>query len=329
MKKFCCKIKSEVRSRLQNAIFQTKRFCSFGIWLFGICSLVFGAGNLNSVYAGDKIVAIVNNDIITQKDLEEFTNFMRLQLSKNYNGGELEDKVNSMKQDLLEKLMEDRLILNEAKKNNIKIDENRIKAKINDIKKHYSSDMEFQQELTQQGLVQADLETRIREQLLMYGVIEQKIRDKITVRPDEVTDFYNNHKQEFLSPEEREVLVVTLENEDQANAFSFDLRNGKKLEDLSVRYPITVDKFESARIGELRKDIEDIVFKLGLGEVSRPIKIEDKFYIFRLDNIVPARQLALPEVQDKINAFLFEQKMQEKLANWLQELKSQSYIKVM
>ena len=67
-------------------------------------------------YAQDKIVAVVNNDIITRKDLSDFMNFMRMQLSHQYKGKELDAKVAETKRGLLDKLIEDHLILQEAKK---------------------------------------------------------------------------------------------------------------------------------------------------------------------------------------------------------------------
>ncbi|MCM8781050.1 MAG: SurA N-terminal domain-containing protein, partial [Candidatus Omnitrophica bacterium] len=91
-------------------------------------------------FAQNKIVAIVNNDVITQKDLEGFINFARIQLAAEYQGEELENKVQSLRPDLLDRLIDDRLLLQEAKNNNIKIDETRIKAKIEQIKRRYASD---------------------------------------------------------------------------------------------------------------------------------------------------------------------------------------------
>lgn len=302
------------------------------LWKIFLCfifavSLQFTVYSLQ-LFAKDKIIAVVNNDIVTQKDLNDFINFMRMQLSKEYEGKELEKRIQSMKLDLLDRLIEDRLILQEAKKNNIKCDEDRVKARINEIKRHYTSEVEFQNDLAKQGLVQADIESKIREQLLMYNIVEQKVRDKIVVRPDEVTDFYNKNIKEFHTGEERELEVIVLENEDLARTLVYNLKSGQKLEDLATRYPITVNQLKARHGEELRKDIEDAVFKLTIGEISAPIKVDDKYYIFKLDNIIPSRQLTLSEVQDKIHNFLLEKKMQEELKEWLDELKKQSYIKV-
>jgi len=282
-------------------------------------------------FAEDKIVAIVNNEIITQKDLNDFLNFNRMQLFKEFNEQEVERRIQSMEKDLLEKLIEDRLILQEAKKNNVKIDEFKIKARIAETKKHYPSDAEFQNDLAKQGLVQADLEKRIREQLLMYTIVEQSVQSKVMVRPEEVTDFYNNNTKEFISPEKRdlEIIILDSDKEDLAKEFLTNFKSGQKLEDLAKKYFFTKDTLKSKRRGELRQDIEDVVFKMGVGEISEPVKVNDKYYVFILNNIMPSKQLTLSEAQDKIHAYLFENKMQEQLAKWIDELRAKAYIKVM
>jgi len=281
------------------------------------------------IYAQDKIIAVVNNDVITQKDLVDFSNFMRMQLSKEYKGNALEIKIESIKNDLLDKLIEDRLILQEAKNNKILVDESRVKARINEIKKHYPTDSEFQSDLAKQGMVQADLEKKIREQFLMRNIIDLKIKSKIIVRPDEVTNFYNENKKEFVTFEEKELDAITLENLDQANSFSYNLMRGEKLENLAMRYPVTINKINFSESTELKKEIESEVAKLKAGEVSSPVKIEDKYCVFRLNAIIPPKELTLIESQEKIYEFLFNSKMLEGLAKWLDELKKNSYIEIL
>ncbi len=70
------------------------------------------------------------------------------------------------------------------------------------------------------------------------------------------------------------------------------------------------------------------VFSLKPSETSSPIKIEDDYYVFKLENIIPPRQQNLSEVQDSIYNLLSEKKMQEGMAKWLDELKKQSYTKI-
>lgn len=296
--------------------------------IFLLFVLQLSANGLKTAYAQDKIIAVVNNDIITQKDLSDFLNFMRMQLAHKYEGRELEKQVNAAKPDLLNKLIEDRLILQEAKKSGIKADESRVREKIAEIKKHYGSDMDFQKDIAQQGIVQADLENKFRDQFLMYGIIEMKVRSKIVVRPEEVTAYYNGHPDDILTPEVRLITAISLENQDQADTFSYSLKSGQKLDDLVLRYPVTINKLEARKGEALRKDIESVVFKLGVGEVSEPVKIDEQYYVFKLDDILPPRKPTLTEAQDKIQAFLMDEKMQKEFNKWLDDIKKKSYIKI-
>jgi len=282
-----------------------------------------------SLYAQDKVVAIVNNEIITQKDLNDFLNFIRMQYSRELKGKALEEKVGSMKQDLLKRLIDERIMLQKAKDEKIIIEPARVKAKINEVKKRYSQESDFELDLAKQGLVEADLENKIREQMLVYYIIEQKVRSKIVIRPDEITNFYNQDKRQFLKPEERILTVIILQDEGLAKTVSYQLRLGTKIEDLAGKYAFTTDILSASKGQELRSEIEDTVFKLGIGEVSNPVEVDQQYYIFKLDNIIASQQMDLAQAQDKIQDFLIEKKLQKALAEWLDELKKQSYIKIL
>ena len=282
-----------------------------------------------SSFAQDSVVAIVNNDVITQKDLNDFLNFMRMQISAESKEKDLEEKVESMKLNLLQKLIEDRLILQEAKNLKMEIGRDRIKARIEDIKKKMGSDMEFQRSLKQQGLAQVDLESKIKDQFLMYNVIDYKIRSNIIVTPSEVTDFYEKNRNQFNSHEQRDFASIAIEDEKMANQVYSQLNAWQSFEQVAKKYSLEINKFSVNAEEGLRKDIADVIFKLNAGETSKPVKIGNLFYIFKVYIITPPHALSLSEAQETIHNFLFEKKMQERLGKWLNELKKSSYIKIL
>jgi len=298
-----------------------------GIFSLSLSWILF-FGSSNCLFAQDKIIAVVNNDVITQKDLNDFTNFMKMRTPEKNKAIWSKEKAETMKSDLLQRLIEDRLILQEAKKSKMSFDESRVKARIAEIKNSYSSEAEFQQALRKQGLVQADIEAKIKEQILMHNIVENKIHKNIVIRPDEVTSLYDKNKPDFVSPEERQLTVLTLESFDLAKNVASGLKNGEKPEDLATKYSARADQVKVSRKDELKKEIGVVVFKLNAMDVSEPVSIEGKYYVFRLDSILSARQMPLSEVQDKIYNYIFERKMQEELIKWLDELKNKSYIKI-
>lgn len=271
---------------------------------------------------------MVNNEIITQKDLNDFLNFTRMQYSRELSGKELEEKVNSVRQDLLQKLIEDKLMLQQAKAEKVTVEPSRVKAKINDIKRRYALESDLDRDLAKQGLVRADLESKIREQMLTFSIVDQKVRSKISVKPEEVTEFYNQNKRQFVKPEERLFTLIITRDEKSAKSLTYFLRAGEKPESLAERYVFTLDSLSVSSGQHLRSEIENTVFKLGLSEVSNPLELDGQYYIFILKEVLGSRQMTLSESQEKIQAYLFEKKMQEKLNIWLDELKKQSYIKI-
>ncbi|MCM8795333.1 MAG: peptidyl-prolyl cis-trans isomerase [Candidatus Omnitrophica bacterium] len=294
-----------------------------------IYSLTFLFFSFNSTgYPQDKIIAVVNSEVITQKDLDDFLNFMRMQLKTQYEEEELTNKIQSIETSLLERLIEDKLILQAAQKSKIRIDEARVKARLEEIKKRYGSDANFQEALMREGLTQSDIENKIREQFLMYTIIDEKIKKKIIINPKEVTDFYEKNIEEFRTPEVRQVSLIKVDSEEIARQIYESLKKEADLSKVAEEYAITLDRLDVTKTGELVKEIEDVVFSLEINRVSAPIKIRERFYIFKLDNITLPRQQSLTEVQDKIYAFLFDKKIQEELIRWLDELRRESYIQI-
>ncbi len=295
--------------------------------IFCILGIIFFL-NVN-VFAEEQIVAIVNNEIVTQKDLDGFLNYMRVKLSQQYSGEKLEEKIKEMKTDLLQRLIEDKLILQQARKENIKVDSNRIKGRINEIKKSYATDKDFQEALIDQGLSEADLSKRIEEQILNYAIIEQKVKDKIQVNPTEITEYYNANINDFGSTEQREFNSLTFTNEDDAYKVYKRLRYDEKtIEGLLKEFDFKVNKVTAKKGGELRKEFEDIVFSLQAKEMSKPIQLDDNYYIFQLLEIIPEQHLSLTEAQDTVYNLVMEKKMQEGVVKWLDELKKKAYIKI-
>lgn len=282
---------------------------------------------ISPAMAQDKIVAVVNNEIITQTDLDNFVNFTRIQMADKLSGSQLEEKISGMKADLLQRLIEDKLILQEAKKNNVRADESRVNSRVTEIKRRYPSEKHFQQSLADDGMVEANLVSKVRDQMLMYNIIDSKVRSKIVVNPVEITDFYNRNTAVFKTQEERRFQSLAFDSQDLAKSVYKQLRDGMDINEAAKKYLVTLSDLD-ARKTELKKEIEDVLFGLQVNEISQPVANQGKFYIFKLNTVIPPRQQTLAEVREQINNSLLERKMQESLAKWVEGLKKTAYIKI-
>jgi len=288
---------------------------SIGAFIMLVLFLVPGS----SCAAPDSIAAIVNKDIITLKELNDYAAFTGMQ--------EQGARVKS-RQELLAKLIEDRLILQEARRSGLKADEARVKARVEDIKSKYPSEAVFQQTLLEQGLVQSDLEEKISEQMLMYEVINKQVKSRVTVDPQEITSYFEEDKKLFKLPEQRSVEYIVTREEDKAAKFYAALKDAKGFGEAAAAAGVTPGTLQLFKNGQFKKNIEDVVFSLKTGEFSYPLKAENEFYVFRVTGVVEPRRQKLDEVREEIRDILFTRKFQEGLASWLDKLKAKAYIKI-
>ena len=277
----------------------------------------------------DKVVAIVNKDIITRKDLTDFLNFMIIQMSGKFSQEEIRQKLESAKSDILNRLIEDKLILQEAKKEKVYIDENRVKGKIEQMKAQFPGTREYEASIAQQGLTPADVESKVREQLLIYSVIETNIKEKITVEPAEVTHFYQEHASELKEPEGRKVTaLITSDQKAAGDALDF-VKKGGSFEDAAKKYAAELQDLGVLHREQSRKEIEDAIFNLKAGEVSSVVKLDsEKYYVLKVEEITPPKQVTLDEARDRIAGMIFEDKMQKGLTKWIDELKEKYYVEI-
>jgi len=273
----------------------------------------------SSCAAPDSIAAIVNKDIITLKELNDYAAFAGMQEQ----GARAKSR-----QELLSKLIEDRLILQEARRSGLKADDARVKARVEDIKSKYPSETVFQQTLREQGLVQSDLEEKIREQMLMYEVINKQVKSRVNVDPQEITSYFEEDKKLFELPEQRSVEYIVTREEDKAAKFYAALKDAKGFGEAAAAAGVTPGTLQLFKNGQFKKNIEDVVFSLKTGEFSYPLKAENEFYVFRVTGIVEPRSQKLDEVREEIRDILFTRKFQEGLASWLDKLKAKAYIKI-
>lgn len=286
------------------------------------CLLLFAF----SAFAQDGVKAIVNNEVVTKDDLESFINFMRIQMAELYSTEEVNQRINQMLPDLLERLIEDRLILQAASKENIIIEPTRIRARIDEIKKNYSSDADFENALASQGLVLADLQIKLKEQLLMFEIINRKIRSKVKVNPQEVTDYYLVHAQDFIEPEQLRVVYLSIKDPPLIERIKKDSSSKPDLDKIAGNYSLEIVNLGWVTRSQLKPEIANAVLNLKAGESSELLNQDDNFYIFKVEESKPETKLSLSEVQGKIYNLIFEKRMQESLVEWLNELKSKAYI---
>jgi len=290
----------------------------------------------------NKVVAVINDEILTQQDVDHLLAILYAQYSQEYKGDELVARMEEAKKDILKQMIEDKLILSRAKELNIKVRDDEVKDKLLYIKSGFPSEEVFNDTLRVQGITVADLKNRYRDQILMKKVVDFEVRSRISVLPSEITDYYERRRADFKLNERYKVrhILIKADNDVAYELAKVEieqiynkLKEGQDFAQLSAEYSQDPNKEQGGDMGYIQKgemlpELEKEIFSLKPGEFSGPIKSKVGYHLFKVEDISYSGYASLDDVQRDIKALLFHQKMKQRLEEWLANLRSKAYIEI-
>lgn len=100
------------------------------------------------------IVAVVDDEVITRHDLEEYLAPVYFQCQSQYQGEELQTKLKQLQKEGLRQLIEEKLLLSEARKRKITAEEKEIQQRMQQVKLKFPSEEEFYKTLSEQNITE-------------------------------------------------------------------------------------------------------------------------------------------------------------------------------
>ncbi len=299
----------------------------------------------------DSIIAIVNKEIITLKDLHEYLNAIYMQLySEGKSKEAIEQTIRNYEKDGVNRLIDDKLLIDEANRKEMTIRGKLIDDKIAQIKENYPNDEAFLNALVKDGLTINELKKRMTDQYKVKYIVEMEVKSKIFVNPNEVTEYYQNNLSEFNKPErvDLESIFIPFINSSQATDTKTNLaqnskdkkaaqkkaadalnliKGGKGFLEVAKQYS-QLPSIGIIAKGQMLPEIESAVFALKDNETSQPLTTETGIFIFKLKSKLPPESAPLEEVKDQVYSMLFTKKFQARLTAWLEELRKKAYVEI-
>jgi len=295
-------------------------------------ALLAGAPHMLAAKIQDRILAIVNSDLIMWSEVERKLAPERERLAQQYQGEELTRRLATAESMALTGMIERRLQLQEAKARGIDVTDQEIKQAI--------------RQMTQQGekIDAADPANtkNVREQLMLLKAADLLVRSGVMVADSEAKRYYQEHKDRFALPEEytlSQILLKPLSADDltavrqKAQEITDALKRGDSFEDLTLRYSDGPNASRAGRLGlvrqgELLPAIERSVAKLVPGGISEAIESPQGLHFVRLEDKKPKQYRPYEEVKQEINALVFREKSEDVFQAWLADLKNKAYIEI-
>jgi peptidyl-prolyl cis-trans isomerase SurA len=312
-------------------------------WL-GIIPFIFLA--VSNVQAGtiDRIVAKVNEDIITLSDLNREMAQIRQDLASKYAGEQLEREIKNAENQILDELVRQKLLLQKANElgfsGNVDV---QVSAAVQNIMKENSiPDLQaLETALGAQGMTLTGFREVLKNRMITQSLIQEFVSSRITLLSQEIDKYYRDHAVDFTTPEEvslSEILIPPGENEKEAEARATDLhsrlRQGESFATLAAQYSKGPTAAKGGSIGsyitgKLNPELAKAIANVNEGDITAVQKIKEGFMICRVDTRKPATVKPLVEVRDEIRNRIWEQKFNPEYERFVAQLKEDAYIEIL
>lgn len=302
-----------------------------------LIGMVLTAGLLAPVRAGaadvvDRIVAVVNKEVIMLSELNAEMEPERKRLQKQYRGAELRLRLQQAEYRTLTRVIERRLQMQHAQTKGVDASEEDLRR----------TAMDLQQRGTPVNLDDPKEKKALKEQLILFSLESREVRTGIMVSDTDLKHFYERHLTLFMLPEEYRISQILLlprktESRNDLRVRALDvyeqLRKSGEFDDLALRYSDDPDAARGGALGFIRQGemdpaIERAVSALQAGQFSEPVETADGFHIIRLDEKKTAQFRPFEEVKADMQGLVFQQKSADRYQRWLTDLKSKAYIEV-
>jgi peptidyl-prolyl cis-trans isomerase SurA len=269
-----------------------------------------------------RIAAIVNDDVISGYDLER-----RVELVLNTT--RLQDNPETrrrLRRDVLRGLVDEKLQLQEASRNNIKVGDDEVRRALGTIARQNNVPEDRLDEfLRANGVPKAALEQQIKAELAWSKLVRRRLRSSVVVGQEEIDEAMARIRQNADDAEARvsEIFLPVdspeLEAETQRTAerLAQQIREGAPFSAVARQFSRGTTAASGGQIGWIRSgqlapELEQAIERLQPGQLSEPVRAAGGFYVLQLHErrraagagevLLDLQRILLPEGADPAEA---------------------------
>ncbi|MDA8440819.1 MAG: SurA N-terminal domain-containing protein [Peptococcaceae bacterium] len=299
-----------------------------------IVTTVSGCGSL-SQYFGGKWVAQVNGDKITQDDynkrLTETEKYYQQQ-GMDFTTGQGIQMLSSVKGQVVSDLITEKLIMQEATKENLVATDAQVNSELDSIKKQFPDNSKYQDSLKSQGMTETDLKDYIKVELSSKALYD-KVTAGTTVTETDALNYYNANKSKYAQPEEVKARHILLKTKAEAEAVIKELKAGANFTQLAKEKSIEPGAKDSGgelgyfTRGQMVPEFEQAAFAQKVGTYSQvPVKTQFGYHVILVEDHKPAVQQTFDQVKSQIMQQLPQTQKDAAFQQYLDQLKKNAKI---
>jgi len=227
--------------------------------------------------------------------------------------------------EMLNTLIDNKIIELEAKKEDITVSDDAIKAEYDELLESYGGEDALQETLDANGLTKDSVQDNIR----MYLLTKNVIANSIDISDEELKQYFEENKDDYNQQEQVAASHIFLEDEATAKEVEAKLKAGEDFAELAKTYSIDTDTSEDGgdlgyiSRGQMDEQFEEAAFALEKDEVSGVVQSAEGYHIIKVTGKVPAEEAVFEDVKDEVYETLLESRINEEYSTWLTEKQEQ------
>jgi len=283
------------------------------------------------VGCGREVAVTVNGKKIYEDDVEKRLEVLVSQypqMTESLEG----DAEEELKGTIIDSLISEVLIAEEAVKQKVEVSEDEVDSKIKEIKAGFPDEKSFLDALEENKMTLADLKGEIEKSLVQLKMME-KITADVKTTESELKEYYEENGESFVEPEQVKVKHILLEDEKTAEKVLAELKSGSDFAELAGKYSTDPGfKDKGGDLGWMSRDqlvpeFADAAFSLPVGQLSSLVKSQFGYHIIIVEEKKETVQQDFNDVKEDVEQILLEEKRSDKFQMWIEDLKKKADIK--
>lgn len=251
-----------------------------------------------------------------------------------------------IRQNVLERLIEKKLVEHKIRELNIKVSEEEIRQAIDDVKKqnNMASQEVLVSALANQGLSFEQYRTQLQEQIEKLKLVSMEVRSKILVGESEMRGYYDENRAKYTEDESFRARHVFFRTSEKSQAETIkhamttalmvlaEAKNGKDFSELAKTYSEDPAARQDGgnlgvfKKGEMQPELESAIMNMKPGEVSELVYTPSGFHIVKLEERIAGKPKPFESVKAEIEEVLFRKKSEERFSQWAKELRNKASV---
>lgn len=253
------------------------------------------------------------------------------------------DEVRAMKERILQTLIDRELLMQEAKKAGVKIEDQEVDEQVANLKQRFGDEARYKQMLEKWEFTEAQFRDNLRSEMMVRKFLDQQIGAKANISDQDAKAYYDAHPDVFKTPEQvraSHILVKVEPNageEDKAKAkakMTAVQERIKKGEDFATVAKEVSDCPSKEKGGDLNffskgmmvAPFEDAAFGLAPGSVSDIVETQFGYHLIKMTEKKPEGTRTFDEVKAPVQQHLKQQRSTELRNKYMEELRSKAKI---